>query len=287
MPDFPWFLAWMQDAIAWEWVRTALAAFIGAVLGGIFTLRAQANASRDQAERDSVARENQLMHARRVAVEKDMQDLHEKFVKLVAAVDTSPQTILHMVGQEPWAPLWKEIWTYDTRIGMRSQADLIPVAEVRSQVVQIVEFLNDARDHSWESAWHGAPERSLRRLAGQLAAEGAETMAAYLRHDDHRTRRTRLLSNLQREAAEYSAWESHEVERSELEAEQWYENATPQERAEADANFAEFFTRPRGEAPDDREDLSPNPAARPPGEAHGRPRSIWVRWFPGYGQYLR
>jgi hypothetical protein len=119
--------------------------------------------------------------------------------------------------------------------------------------LKVIEYLNDARDHSWEGLWPEAPERSLRQLAGLLAAEGSETMAIYLRRDTHTSRRRTLFVNLKVEDAQYTKWEAHEIEASEDAAREQYEQATPEERAKMDASVAEFFARSLGSVPDDRE----------------------------------
>lgn len=235
MSELPYVLWWTVDPAAMEWVRTSLAALAGALAGGLFTLRGQSRAEDAQLLRDVLNRDAQLDDLKRQALDADMRSLHNSFANLMSAVDATPQSFAATLGAEPWNDEWKAIWTRAVRTKLRVDADLIPDPPTRERVIEIIGLLKNARDHSREGMWPGAPSRHLRWLTGQLTAEGAAVMAAFLRREEHATDRADLFASLRSEETEISRWEDHEIERSDRQAEEWYRTATPEEIKEVEA----------------------------------------------------
>lgn len=242
----PWWLIalyWTADEDVWIWIRTAAAALIGALIGGLFSLRGQVRAEKAQARRDEKAREQQMQDARRSALDEKNMVLHARFTELLSTIDTSGETIQQMAGAAPWRDEWKAIWTYERRTAIRTEADFLTDPSIRQHVLDVIRFLNQAVDLSWEGAWPGAPSRNLKRVVGLLAAEGAESIATYLRREPLATRRSEFLATLQRENANYTKWEEAAVHASERAAEEGYKTASQKERSEMDSAVERFFGR--------------------------------------------
>lgn len=253
MPDLPYVLWWTVDPAAMEWFRTSVAALAGALAGGLFTLRGQARAEDAQLLRDVLNRDAQLDDIKREALDTDMRALHSSFTNLMSEVDATPQSFAAAIGAEPWNDEWKLIWTRAVRTKLRVDADLIPDPATRAQVIEIISLLKNARDHSHEGMWPGAPSRHLRWVTGQLAAEGAAIMAAFLRREPHETERAELLETLRREEDELARWEEHEIERSDQQAEEWYRTATKEEIEEVEALSAALVIGRRRNPPSKEE----------------------------------
>ncbi len=265
----PYWLWWTEDAAAIEWIRTFLAALVGALAGGLFTLLGQSRAERAQARRDVLARAAQIEEARRAALDSDMRSLHKSFADLMSEIDSQASPSWIVLGDHPkWREEWAKIWTKRRQASLRVRADLIPDANTRRRVLEIVEFLSFAEWHTAEAAWPGAPGRGLRWLATQLASEGAATLAAYLRREEHVSERVALLDDLRREDAELARWEQYQTEREEAAANEWYANATPEEIAEVEAMAAALF---RGLREDDAKARRDTPSL-PEGEGSEGPQ---------------
>lgn len=235
MSELPYLLWWTVDPAAIEWVRTSVAALVGALAGGLFTLRGQVRAEDAQLLRDVLSRDAQLDDSKRQALDAEMRSLHTSFADLMSAVDSTPQSFAVALGLDPWNDDWKSIWTPAVRTKLRVNADLIPEPATREQVVEIIGLLKNAREHSNEGMWPGAPSRHLRWLTGQLTAEGAAIMAAFLRREPHATERADLMAKLRSEEAALAQWEDHEIERSDRQAEEWYRTATKEQIQEVEA----------------------------------------------------
>ncbi|UUT36393.1 hypothetical protein [Microbacterium elymi] len=78
--------------------------------------------------------------------------------------------------------------------------------------MQVIYFLNQARNQSAEGNWPGSPDRDLYRLVEALAGEGTEIVEAYLRRDPFETRRAGFIEKLVQTDAEYDEWERREIE---------------------------------------------------------------------------
>ncbi|MGZ0711111.1 hypothetical protein ACWPKO_22560 (plasmid) [Coraliomargarita sp. W4R53] len=234
MDNLPYWLWWTEDPAASEWFRTFVAALFGVLAGGLFTMWGQSKAERAQLIRDYASREAQIEDARRQALADDMRRLHKLFAELLVETDHQPNTLGEMLGSVPWRNEWKRIWNAQVRSQARIEIDLIPDPDIRAHVIEMIGFLDDARDHSREGFWPGSPSRALRWLSNQLVSEVVETLAAYLRREAHATRRSDLLRCLHDERAERNEWENHEIERSDEQAAEWYLNASPEEIQQVD-----------------------------------------------------
>ncbi|MDF2918358.1 MAG: hypothetical protein K0S70_2575 [Microbacterium sp.] len=213
-PEGLWYIFWWtQDKAVWEWVRTVAAALLGAVIGGLFTLRGQARAAKQQADRDETAREAALEAARREDTKADARALFESFIDLERAISDADRTFSQMIGEEAWYPAWKTIWTKERRRVMRAQAGLLPDRGTRERVTKVIYFLNQARNQSVEGNWPGVPDRDLFRLVEALASEGTEIVEAYLRRDPFETRREGFVEKLEKTDAEYNEWQRDVLER--------------------------------------------------------------------------
>lgn len=209
-----WYIVWWtQDEAVWEWVRTVAAALLGAVIGGLFTLRGQTRAAKQQLDRDEKARQAALEDARREDTKADARALFESFIDLERAISDADRTFAQMIGEQAWYPTWKTIWTKERRRVIRAQAGLIPDRTTRESLTQVVYFLNRARDQSAEGNWPGAPDRNLYHLVQALASEGTEIVEAYLRRDPFVTRRIGFIDRLAQTDAEFDTWQREESER--------------------------------------------------------------------------
>lgn len=192
-------LDWVQDQRVWEWVRTVLAALLGALIGGIFLLRGQTKAAEAQATRDEIARQNQLADARRKDTQDDARALFRAFVDLERDIADQPVSIrLKDEQRSTWIPIWQDIWTAERRSEFRVLGELIPEKEPREQIGTVVRFLNMAEEFSNESTDHWGTDLRLRHLVSGLAREGLATMSAYLRHDTYTFDRDSLWKPLEK-----------------------------------------------------------------------------------------
>ena len=230
---------WVPDARVWEWVRTLLAALIGSVLGGFFTLRGQKRAEKAQAVRDTVARAEALQDGRRAATLADTRALFDSFVKLQREIQEAPRSIMNYARLSDWNDTWKDIWSPSLRQALRVQAELVPHDGIRNSVHWTIRYLHSARDYSWEGApYPGKPNYPLPELVDMLAGEAVELLGAYLRDTPFTSRRSELWTNLAKAHAAYLAWEAVEVEHQEKAA-----DASKQEQA-TDADEASDATKP-------------------------------------------
>lgn len=198
-----------------EWLRTVVAAFLGGVLGGFFTLRGQARAESSQAARDRIARDNAVADAKRAETLRDARDLYEAFAHLQGEILAHPPSIGVFLGHS-WSSAWKEIWSPSLRDKLRVGTFVLPDPTLRDEMLEIIWFLSRARDYTVEGQpYPGRPNHILPSLVEALAAEGVERIAGYLRGDPtFVSRRGPFWTKLRQARIEYEEWEECEVERS-------------------------------------------------------------------------
>lgn len=230
-----------------DWFRTVLAAFLGAMVGGLFTLwgqQAQSKAARvlqtSQFEADTAADEKRWEHERKVDARAgslaDARQLFEEFTILHRACQTAKPSINESIKQASWGPKWKLIWTEDQSLDMDVRARLITDPAIRDAVTELVRNMDSISNLTADDSHY--PNRlalRLRDAALHLTAEGVEILGAYIRNDPHESKRTDLLNALRKTRAGFGEWEQYVEDRAiaaaEAMAEAAYDEAVAEDAA--------------------------------------------------------
>ncbi|WP_194397120.1 hypothetical protein [Microbacterium atlanticum] len=159
--------------MTWEALVAGLAALIGAVVGGLFAIWAQAREARAQAARDREAREHDRAEARRADGMADCRAILAEFIELRRLTPT--------IQNDSGA--WRRIWTSDRQDALHLRAGLIPDDRTRKAVSRLLEHIDRAPVFAKGSSdWPGAIWE-LGELVDLLLKKAVQIMNAYVRGD--------------------------------------------------------------------------------------------------------
>jgi hypothetical protein len=152
-PEFwEWATAWTRDDSVWEWVRAGAAALIGAVIGGVFTLRGQRRAEITQ-EASQRREFEETRTAAAIASDRERlanawdrslenaSELFEDFTALHRAVRDAPKKKADLIGGTVWEQ-WDLIWDYEKALQFDVRTRLIADDPTRLTLQRIVWLLD-------------------------------------------------------------------------------------------------------------------------------------------------
>ncbi|WP_336640080.1 hypothetical protein [Microbacterium sp. USHLN272] len=239
MTIWDWLWAWTRDNAVWDWLRPTLAALLGALVGGLFTLWGQRQSMSVQRDRDEDAWERAQESARYQASREDAKHLFEDFVSLAREIQEKPLTWAQIQGKEGWSKDWRAMWTTTRSLGFDVRTRLLPDIDVRSALLELLDFLDNATNLSRED---GFPSPGLnvgvRRIVEIVTSEGIDVMGGFLRGDPYKPVRASALEGLREAKKKYADWEDHMIKNSEEAARAW-DAEQAAERAEAAAADAQ------------------------------------------------
>lgn len=179
---------WLQAPVLWEWTRTAGAALLGAVVGGAFTIWAQALEARAQARRDITSRASEAAEARRADVRDDARALFRAYIDLSEEISRSSSTD-DGGGSAAWAEAWFRIYSQERRAAIRVLTGLIPDAEIREFLAKVNHYTFFAEDYSARGNKGSRFRYDHRNLVRFLTLDAIDAMASYLRGDRYESQR--------------------------------------------------------------------------------------------------
>lgn len=214
--ELPFWLWWTQN----EGIRVLFVGLLGAIIGGGFTYLGQWQARRAAIE-----------DRRRDQTAEDARALFKSFVRLLEDIEGADYDITHQMGKS-WRKPWRAIWTGPRATTIRVQGELLADPKVRKHLSEVVQFLDNAVDISNEGRF--GTKVGLRRLVLALAADGIEVLGTYLRHDPFANPHAKLFAALRKVMHDQAKWEAHEIEASDVAAEEYAAQMSEEERKKID-----------------------------------------------------
>lgn len=188
--------AFLNDDEFWEWLRVLLAALLGALVGGLFTIRAQAvqaKIDREAQEQREIAADKR--ESARITAEsrerlraESMREVRELVVTFTSVHrDVQPFADSGATTKNPDADpvrrAWESrIWPSERSLEVDVVSLLIWDAQTRGYMRRIVRAL----DYAPKFARGGSPESTgheLAFVAGQLTSVAIEILGSYMRDE--------------------------------------------------------------------------------------------------------
>jgi uncharacterized membrane-anchored protein YhcB (DUF1043 family) len=214
-------LNFLADENFWEWMRTLAAALLGGLLGGLFTIRAQSQASADQRSLEAARIEAQVAQQRVAADERERDakflesrekamELFEEYASLHRDLQRSMPTVSQELRGEPQKRKYTSIWTAERSLKVDVLRLLVADPPTRNYLERLGNLLDEMPALDPESPF-GSERFSVFRTGLHLSAEGASTLALYLRREPFEAPHLILVEGIERmlaasNRAEYEAF---------------------------------------------------------------------------------